>query len=240
MRNKSAKSGRNNRPASQGHPGRKSGLSESERFEICVGAILTQNTSWKNVEKAIESLNRNRMMEPRKLYSAPLIRLSSLIKSSGFFRQKAVKIKRFSEYLLKKHPEGISEWFKNSNPEELRDELFAMYGIGPETADSIVLYAAEKPKFVIDAYTLRIFARIGIFNSPLTKGVVRLRRNGVFKNYHEAQKCFEENLPKDTLMYQEYHALLVKLGKDFCKKKNPLCVGCPIEVLCKKKIQDKK
>lgn len=203
------------------HPGRKSPRTESEKFEICVGAILTQNTSWKNVEKAIESLNKNRMMSPQKIASLSLPSLSMLIKSSGFFKQKGIKLKRFSEYLLKNHPEGLSQWFKNTKTDDLREELLSLYGIGPETADSIILYAAEKPKFVIDAYTLRIFERIGLFTNT---------------NYSDAQKCFEENLPKDVFMYQEYHALLVRLGKDFCKKKNPLCRECPLEVLCSRNL----
>ncbi|MEW6042435.1 MAG: hypothetical protein AB1633_13030, partial [Elusimicrobiota bacterium] len=92
------------------HPGRKSALTESEKFEICAGAILTQNTAWKNVEKAIEFLNKNKMMNPQKIAASSLTSLSCLIKSSGFFKQKAIKLKKFSEYLLKNHPEGISEW----------------------------------------------------------------------------------------------------------------------------------
>jgi len=194
-------------------------LNERQIFEICVGAILAQNSAWTNVEKAIVNLNKARAVSPRKIKRMNLERLSSLIKPSGYFRQKAIKLKEFSRYVMS-FSVSLKEWFSGDTA-DLRRHLLAIHGIGPETADSILLYAAGKPKFIADAYTLRIFSRMGF--ERLT-------------NYAEGQEFFEKNLGPNVYLYQEYHALIVELGKNFCKKREPLCEKCPLTKLCQKKI----
>lgn len=174
------------------------------RFEIILGAILTQNTNWKNVEKALYNLSKNNLINIKKIKNIKQDKLSRLIRPSGYYNQKAARLKTISNFLL-----------KNQNP--TREQLLDLKGIGPETADSILLYAYNQPYFVIDAYTKRIFQRLGY------------KAN----NYDEWQKLFMDNLPKDAKLFNEYHALLVELGKNHCKKK-PICNECPIEEICKK------
>jgi endonuclease-3 related protein len=146
--------------------------------------------------------------------------LCGLIRSSGFYRQKAARLKIFSRYILARHPEGLRKWFAASPAEHLRAELLEIKGIGPETADSMVLYAGCKPKFVVDAYTHRIFGRLGLI--PGT--------------YAGAQAAFEGALPRDHRVYNEYHALIVALGKDYCRKTKPRCGHCPLKNMCKGKL----
>jgi len=186
-------------------------------FEICAGALLTQNTSWKNVEKAIAALNRARLLSPEKIKACPGARLARLIRPSGYYRQKAARLKGFCAYILRKHPEGLKKWFSAALRRTLRAELLSLKGIGSETADSIVLYAAGKACFVIDAYTKRIGQRLGVAGDL---------------SYDDWQAFFQANLPPNAKIYNEYHALLVKLGKDFCKKREPLCDGCPLKKGC--------
>ncbi len=179
--------------------------SEKQKFEIAVGAILTQNTAWKNVEKAIEGLNKKGMLEIEKLKKAKTENLAEIIRPSGYFNQKAERLKIIADFFS-----------KNKNPS--RNELLGVKGIGPETADSILLYALEKPFFVVDAYTKRIFSRIGLCRQDA--------------GYDEVQAMFHSALPKNVKIYNEYHALIVELAKMHCRKK-PECRGCPISKLCK-------
>jgi len=188
-------------------------------FEICAGAILTQNTAWANVKKALAALNSAGLLSQAKISACPLPRLERAVRSSGYFRQKARRLKYFCRRALREHPEGFRKWFASAGP--LRDELLTYKGVGPETADCMALYAAGKPGFVIDAYTRRIMERAG----P-ARGL----------SYDGWKALFERGLPSDVKMYNEYHALLVKLGKDFCKKTKPLCPRCPLDGVCGKNI----
>jgi len=184
-------------------------------FEVIVGAILTQNTSWKNVEKAIANLKKERSLTPRSIYKLKTRRLASIIKPAGFFNIKAKRLKNFVNFLFLRYNYNLKAMF--SKPlDDLREELLDIQGIGPETADSILLYAAKKPTFVVDSYTKRIFSR----HSLTRKNV----------EYDELKALFIKNLPKKVALFNEYHALIVELGKNFCKKK-PLCSLCPLKEL---------
>jgi len=186
-----------------------------QKLEVCFGAILTQNTNWKNVEKAIAQLNKNNLINTKRIIDISNKKLALIIRSSGYHNQKAKKLKNFCYFLSKTYNGNLNLFFKN-NMEKLRTELLSINGIGPETADSIILYAAKKPIFVIDAYTRRIYSRI--FNiKPL--------------GYDELQQIFMKKLNNDPKLFNEYHALLVELGKNICKKK-PLCNQCPINNMC--------
>lgn len=188
-------------------------INEKQKLEICFGAILTQNTNWKNVEKAIINLNKNNLINVNKIIKINNKKLAQIIRSSGYHNQKAKKLKNFSYFLSNNFDSNINLLFKNKIG-KLRNELLSINGIGPETADSIILYAAKKPIFVIDAYTKRIMNRIGYKE----------------QTYEELQKLFM-NLNNDEKLFNEYHALLVELGKNVCKKK-PLCDICPLKDLC--------
>jgi len=183
-------------------------LKDEEKFEIMVGAILTQNTAWSNVEKALSNLRTANLLNIKKISKINLRKLETLIRPSGFYKQKAVRLKNFTKSIS---TIGLIENLH-------REYLLSLNGIGPETADSILLYALGKPYFVSDAYTNRLINRLGIFNS---------------QDYHEIQKFFEKNVPKDVEIYKEYHALIVALAKNFCKK-NPECRNCPILSYCKR------
>ncbi|OGR70819.1 MAG: hypothetical protein A2089_06030 [Elusimicrobia bacterium GWD2_63_28] len=196
-------------------------LPERGAFEICAGAILTQNTAWKNVEKALEELHRGGLLDARKIAGCALPRLERAIRSSGYFRQKARRLKAFCARAGREHPEGFSKWFSGAAAPALREELLSYKGVGPETADSMVLYAAGKASFVIDAYTRRMGERAG-----LGRGL----------SYGGWKALFEGALEPDVKVYNEYHALLVRLGKDFCKKTRPLCGSCPLNKVCAKRI----
>ena len=187
---------------------------EKQQLEVIFGAILTQNTNWKNVEKAIVELNKNDLIDVKQINGIDIKKLALLIKSSGYHNQKAKKLKNFCEFLLTNYNGILKKLFQN-DINKLRKELLSVNGIGPETADSIILYAAKKPIFVIDAYTERILSRIGFKE----------------KAYEELQKLFMENLENSEKLFNEYHALLVELGKNICKK-NPLCQKCPINRYC--------
>lgn len=193
-------------------------INDRQRFEIVVGAILTQNTSWKNVEKAITELNKNNLMDVKKIAWAETKKLAQLIKSSGYYNQKAERLKIISEHILKNYKRNLSKFF-DKNIDELRQELLSIKGIGPETADSIMLYSAGKPLFVVDAYTKRIFSRAGLFDEKA--------------KYEEMQELFHNDLERDEKLFNEYHALIVELGKNYCRKK-PECRKCPIISFCKK------
>jgi endonuclease-3 related protein len=185
--------------------------SKAEEFEVMVGAILTQNTSWKNVEKAISNLHKENLIDAKKIAEIPQKKLAKLIKSAGYYNQKAERLKIFADYLLK-NPN-----FLKKETAELRKELLSIKGIGPETADSILLYALNKPIFVVDAYTKRIFSRIGICKEDAS--------------YDELQQMFHKNLPKNTKLFNNYHAVLVEHAKNNCRKK-PECNSCVLSEIC--------
>ena len=186
-------------------------------FEIIIGAILTQNTAWTNVEQAIANLKRARLLTPTVMKRVTIARLAKLIKPSGYFNLKAKKLKAFVHFLFDQHRGRLAHLFQ-LDPQTLRAQLLTVYGIGPETGDSIMLYAARQPVFVIDAYTRRIFARLGLARDDAT--------------YDELQSMFMAHLPRDAQLFNEYHALIVVLGKDVCKKRAPHCARCPLIDIC--------
>lgn len=187
-------------------------------FEVIVGAILTQSVAWRNVEKAINSLKQAGLLDIKALYSADTEAVAQLIVPTLYFRMKARKLKSFVNLLVDKYRGSLPGLF-NQEMSKLREELLAVYGVGPETADSIILYAAEKPIFVVDAYTKRIFQRLGLFKDDI--------------DYAGMQNFFMTNLPADTYLYNEYHALIVGIGNQFCTNKNPACHRCPLNEECK-------
>jgi endonuclease-3 related protein len=182
-------------------------------FEVIVGAILTQNTAWTNVERAIENLRRERLLSFAAMEKAPLGRLARLIRSSGYFRQKAKKLRAFVRFLRKEYGGSLARMFATPTL-KLREKLLAVHGIGPETADSILLYAGNHAIFVVDAYTRRIFERHGIA-APKA-------------HYDEVRALFEDHLPKDARLFNEYHALIVNTGKNWCRAQKPRCDECPL------------
>jgi endonuclease III related protein len=182
-------------------------------FEVIVGAILTQNTAWRNVEKAIVQLKRAHLLTPHELRRISEKRLASLIRPSGYFNIKAKRLKGFISFLFREYRGSLKEMFKEPL-ETLREKLLSVKGIGPETADSILLYAGGFPTFVVDAYTHRVFSRHRLV--PDDAG------------YEPLKRFFTSHLPQDAALFNEYHALLVKVGKERCRKE-PLCNGCPLE-----------
>lgn len=187
-------------------------------FEVAIGAILTQNTAWSNVEKAIHNLRGAEALAIERLAQLPIKQLEELIKPSGFFRQKALRLHGFAEHLANSWHSDL-EKFCSGPLEEARARLLARPGIGPETADSILLYAAGRPSFVVDAYTRRIFARIGLFSGK--------------EKYDDIRQIFMQNLARESEIYNEYHAQIVHLAKSFCRKRKPLCPACPLEQECR-------
>ncbi len=186
------------------------------QFEIIVGAILTQNTSWSNVEKAIANLKKEGLLDYNSILKIPANKLAGLIRPSGYYNQKAKKLKNFVNFIRENFDENISK-MKKLDLRELRLKLLEINGIGNETADSIILYAFNKPIFVVDTYTNRVFTRIGLIKVGLT--------------YCEVQKFFMDNLPSDYILYNDFHAQIVILGKHFCKK-SPVCSICPVIYIC--------
>lgn len=181
-------------------------------FEIIVGAILTQNTAWTNVEKAIANMKKAGLMDPKKVEKVAEKRLATVIKPSGYFNQKAKRLKIFVEYFGEKYDYSIEKMAARPVA-EMRKELLELQGVGPETADSILLYALEKPVFVIDNYTMRTFKRLGYLTNE--------------DDYDSAQKMYMKHLKLDVTMYKEYHALIVALGNKLCKPR-PTCTSCPL------------
>ena len=182
-------------------------------FEVIVGAILTQNTAWTNVEKAIHNLKKARLLTPRKMHDLSQAELAKYIRPAGYFNIKAKRLKHFLNYLFDNYGGSLNRMFKKRT-DALRRELLSVNGIGPETADSILLYAGNHPVFVVDAYTKRIFSRHQIIKEDT--------------DYHDIQKLFVDNLPHDVKIFNEYHALIVSIGKDFCRNRKPLCSRCPL------------
>ncbi len=181
-------------------------------FEVIVGAILTQNTSWANVEKAIRSLKNKGALTPEGIRDLKRSELSQLIRSSGYYRIKADRLKAFVKCLFKDY-HGNLDLMKKEEKNRLRERLLRIKGIGPETADSILLYGFGIPVFVVDAYTRRILSRHGIVSEKAS--------------YDDIQNLFMEHLPHEEQLFNEYHALLVRLGKTVCKK-IPKCDICPL------------
>lgn len=185
-------------------------------FEVIVGALLTQSTNWRNVERAIENLKQHRALAPERLSKLSEAKLAELIRPAGYFRQKAKKLKAFVEYLDAHYNGDLQKMFAQPT-QRLRTELLSIWGIGPETADSILLYAAHKPVFVVDAYTRRIFSRLGLVSSTIS--------------YDELQRFFMTQLPRSVKLFNEYHALIVRHGKEVCRSK-PRCAQCVLAQDC--------
>jgi endonuclease III related protein len=183
------------------------------RFEIIVGAILTQNTSWTNVERAISNLRTARMLSPQAIRRVRSTRLAQLLRPSGYFRQKTKTLKSFVNFLYDSYGGSLSRLFAAPTA-VLRDQLLALRGIGPETADSILLYACKHPVFVVDAYTRRIFERHAQVHAKLT--------------YDEIRRMFESSLPADRQLFNEFHALIVHVGKNYCRPNHPRCSQCSL------------
>jgi endonuclease-3 related protein len=187
-----------------------------EPFEIIVGAILTQSAAWGNVEKAIANLKSAKVLLPEALRRLTLPEVAGLIRPCGYYNAKALKLKSFVRWLGENYNDDFSKLFTNDT-DYLRQQLLSVYGVGQETADSIILYAANKPIFVIDAYTRRIINRIGLVPDS--------------NSYNAYQNLFMNNLPADTQLFNEYHALLVCLGKSVCRN-HPLCHQCCLKSIC--------
>ncbi len=192
-------------------------ISENKEDEIAIGAILTQQTSWKNVEKCIENLSKANVLDLKRIAEMDLKELEEKIRPSGFYKLKAKRLKEFAEYIVKNY--GSLRLFFRKPLRECREELLSIKGIGKETADSILLYAGNKLVFVVDAYTFRILTRLGIWKEKFS--------------YEKIREFVEAKLPKDLEIYKETHALFVELGKNFCKKR-PACESCPLNRICKK------
>jgi len=187
-----------------------------EPFEVIVGAILTQSAAWSNVEKAISNLKSARALSPKALRRLPISELATLIHPCGYYNAKAQKLKSFAHWLGEYYDDNLSKLFTN-NVDPLRRQLLSIHGVGQETADSIILYAANQPIFVIDAYTRRIMNRIGL--APVSN------------SYTAYQTFFMNNLPTDARLFNEYHALLVCLAKGVCRNR-PLCQQCRLNNIC--------
>jgi endonuclease-3 related protein len=183
-------------------------------LEVIVGAILTQNSSWENVEKAIINLKGEKILDLLTLLSIDISKLAILIRPSGYYNLKAKRLKEIVSFLSKN---GGLESLRHMDSDGLRNALLSVNGVGEETADSILLYAFDRPEFVVDAYTRRLLSRLGC-----------IRRTAV---YGEVKLFFEDSLPRDAKLFNEFHALIVKLGKDVCRKE-PRCWECPLEKVC--------
>ncbi len=190
-------------------------------FEVVLGVVLTQNTSWNNVEKALENLRNCGPLTPGFIWGMSTAALEAAIRPSGFYTQKSKRLRNVLAYLAEKAgqdapPDDPSlAWLRNGDLPALREELLGIKGIGRESADSILLYALEKPSFVVDAYTYRILHRHGFV--------------GEESDYAEMQDLLTSALPPDVAIYNEYHALIVRAGKNFCRKSKPLCHACPLK-----------
>lgn len=182
-------------------------------FEVIVGTILTQNTSWTNVEMALANLRREGLLTVEGIERADVRHLAALLRPAGYFRQKARKLKAFVRFLRAEYAGSLRRMFKTPAL-ELRGKLLGVWGIGPETADSILLYAGEQPVFVVDAYTKRIFARHG-WSSEKAK-------------YEDIRWMVERQFPGDVQRFNELHALIVSVGKNYCRPKDPKCGECPL------------
>ncbi|MFZ5596770.1 MAG: endonuclease III domain-containing protein [Bacillota bacterium] len=193
-------------------------------FEVCVGAILTQNVAWRNVVRAIANLDREGLMNLHSIHSAPHEIIAGLVRPTRYYNQKAHKLKNFCSMVVERHHGDLNRLFGLPVP-ELRSELLAVRGIGKETADSIILYAAEKPVFVVDLYTARIFSRLGVIPEAL--------------KYDEIQEFFTRNLPLSVELFNQYHALIDGAGNRFCSAGRPRCNECPLAGRCRYHLDEK-
>jgi endonuclease-3 related protein len=182
-------------------------------FEVMVGAVLVQNTAWKNVERAIDNLRDSVELEPRALYALPLEELAELIRPAGYFQVKARRLRNLLQFVIVEYGGSLDAMFR-TDVATLRELLLGIHGIGPETADAILLYAGGLPTFVVDTFTHRVLARHGWI--------------GYDAGYHEIKVYFESALPADPQLYNEYHALLVRVGKEHCRRTAPNCTTCPL------------
>jgi endonuclease-3 related protein len=183
-------------------------------FEIMVGAVLTQNTNWTNVSRAINNLKKENLLSFEKLQALPVEVLAEKIQPAGYFNLKAARLKNLLNFIAQEYNGSLEDLFAQ-DIQTLREHILTVKGIGPETADSILLYAGGKPAFVVDAYTHLIFVRHNIIAEE--------------EGYYEIQEYFTLSLPEDVELFNQYHALIVRLGKEFCKKSKPLCSRCPLE-----------
>ena len=184
-------------------------------FEVMVGAVLTQNTAWTNVERAIHNLKQAQHLDARAIHEAPVDQLADWLRPSGYFNIKARRLKNFCAWYL---ASGALPTLTAMDTATLRGQLLSVNGVGPETADDILLYAFQRPVFVVDAYTKRIFSRVGVLDEAL--------------GYELVRAYFEAQLAQDVAMFNEYHALIVRHGKDVCRPK-PRCDKCCLRALCK-------
>ncbi|MDH5436650.1 MAG: endonuclease III domain-containing protein [Gammaproteobacteria bacterium] len=183
-------------------------------FEIMVGSVLTQNTAWTNVEKAIHNLKQAKALSPETILATHHARLAKWLRPSGYFNIKAKRLKNYCHWYV---GQGGFKSLSKLDTHELRTQLLSVNGVGPETADDIVLYAFERPVFVIDAYTRRIFSRLGVITGE--------------ESYEELRTVFESGLKSDAMLYNEYHALIVKHGKEVCRSR-PDCDQCCLTAMC--------
>ncbi len=183
-------------------------------FEILVGAILTQNANWRNVEKAIANLRDAGVLSLERMAELPVDLLAGYIRPSGYYNIKAGRLRNLLDHIVREHGADL-DGFLAQPVRKLREELLSIKGIGPETADSMVLYAAGGPVFVVDAYTHRILSRHGLVGEDC--------------GYRELQELFMDNLEEDAALFNEYHALLVRTGKEYCRKSSPRCKSCPLQ-----------
>lgn len=188
------------------------------RFEVVVGAILTQFVSWKNVETAIGNLKKRNLLSMDGICEVDPRELEELIRCTRFYKQKVRKLREFCTYARDNYGGSLDKFF-DKDLYRLREELLSLYGIGEETADSIILYAAEKPIFVVDAYTRRIFNRLGFFDEDVS--------------YRDMQKFFMDNLEHDVKLFNEYHAQIDGVGNRYCDSRKPKCGECPLGGMCK-------
>lgn len=186
-------------------------------FEVMVGAVLTQNTAWSNVERAIDNLKANDCLTPEQILSVPTDVLAKWLQPSGYFNIKAKRLRNLCQWYVDNGQfEAVSSW----DARKLRHALLSINGVGPETADDILLYAFDRPVFVIDAYTRRLFSRLGLLDHD--------------EGYEHLRQHFEERLPKEASLFNEYHALIVRHTKEVCRKK-PLCLECCFGSICPSK-----
>ncbi len=188
-----------------------------EPLEVCIGAILAQNTTWRNAERALARLKDAGVMSTAALEALPTDELTELLRPSGTYRSKSLSVQAFVAHVVERYDGDLARMLARPL-DALRAELLAVRGIGPETADDILLYAAGHPSFVVDAYTRRIFTRIGVRLDP--------------DNYETWRTWFMDHLPADVPLFNEYHALLVRLGSRVCLKRVPRCSECPLQQLC--------
>lgn len=182
-------------------------------FEVCVGAVLTQNTAWRNVVKAIDNLKQASALDPIVIYRTPIDELARLIRPAGYYNVKAVRLHNLVAHLVENHQGDLSSLF-SAPIESLREELLSIKGVGKETADSIILYASGKPIFVVDAYTKRVLERHGLITERA--------------DYDSVQRLFHSSLPLDAALFNDFHAQFVAVGHNYCKKR-PSCEICPLQ-----------